>query len=154
MNNLLRFTLPALFLLALPATGQELLTPDPNLPPERVVEIQLQSLQKNDVPDPDTGITQTWAFAHPDNKRVTGPLERFTRMIKGPNYRNMINHREHIVEPVVRTDDYALFAVAIITADDQRMSFQWEVMKVKVGEYAGSWMTTSVSPPLRAWDST
>ena len=154
MNNLLRFTLPALFLLALPATGQELLTPDPNLPPERVVEIQLQSLQKNDVPEPDTGISQTWAFAHPDNKRVTGPLERFTRMIKGPDYRNMIDHQEHIVETVVQTDDYALFAVTIITADDQRMSFKWEVMKVQVGEFAGSWMTISVSPPLRARDST
>ena len=154
MNNLLRFTLPALFLLAMPATGQELLTPDPNLPPERVVEIQLQSLQKNDVPDPDTGIAQTWAFAHPDNKRVTGPLERFTRMIKGPDYRNMIDHQEHIVETVVQTDDYALFAVTIITADDQKMSFKWEVKKVKTGELAGSWMTIAVSPPLRGGDST
>ena len=154
MNNLLRFTLPALFLLAMPATGQELLTPDPNLPPERVVEIQLQSLQKNDVPDPDTGIAQTWAFAHPDNKRVTGPLERFTRMIKGPDYRNMIDHQEHIVETVVQTDDYALFAVTIITADDQKMSFKWEVKKVKTGEFAGSWMTIAVSPPLRGGVST
>lgn len=154
MNNWPRFTLPVLFLLAMPAAGQELLAPDPNLSPESVVEIQLHSLQKNDAPDPDTGIAQTWAFAHPDNKRVTGPLERFTRMIKGLNYRNMIDHQEHIVEPVVQTDDYALFAVAIITADDQRMTFKWEVMKVQVGEFAGSWMTTSVSPPLRAGDST
>ena len=154
MNNLLRFTLPALFLLAMPATGQELLTPDPNLPPERVVEIQLQSLQKNDVPDPDTGITQTWAFAHPDNKRVTGPLERFARMIKSPDYRNMLDHQEHIIKPVVQTDDYALFAVTIITADDQKMSFKWEVKKVKTGELAGSWMTIAVSPPLRGGDST
>ena len=138
----------------MPATAQELLTPDPNLPPKSVVEIQLQSLQNNDVPIPDTGIAQTWAFAHPDNKRVTGPLERFTRMIKGPDYRNMIDHQEHIVETVVQTDDYALFAVTIITADDQRMSFKWEVMKVQVGEFAGSWMTISVSPPLRARDST
>ena len=154
MDIPLRFTLPVLFLLAVPATAQELLTPDPIRQPESVVEIQLQSLQKNDVPVPDTGIAQTWAFAHPDNKRVTGPLERFTRMIKGPDYRNMIDHQEHIVETVVQTDDYALFAVTIITADDQRMSFKWEVMKVQVGEFAGSWMTISVSPPLRARDST
>ena len=154
MDIPLGFTLPVLFLLAVPATAQELLTPDPIRQPESVVEIQLQSLQKNDVPVPDTGIAQTWAFAHPDNKRVTGPLERFTRMIKGPDYRNMIDHQEHIVETVVQTDDYALFAVTIITADDQRMSFKWEVMKVQVGEFAGSWMTISVSPPLRARDST
>ena len=85
MDIPLRFTLPVLFLLAMPATAQELLTPDPIRQPESVVEIQLQSLQKNDVPVPDTGIAQTWAFAHPDNKRVTGPLERFAWMIKSPD---------------------------------------------------------------------
>ena len=154
MNIWLRFTLPVLFLLAMPATAQELLTPDPNLPPKSVVEIQLQSLQNNDVPIPDTGIAQTWAFAHPDNKRVTGPLERFTRMIKGPDYRNMLDHQEHIIKPVVQTDDYALFAVTIITADDQKMSFKWEVKKVKTGEFSGSWMTIAVSPPLRGGGST
>ena len=154
MNIWLRFTLPVLFLLAMPATAQELLTPDPNLPPKSVVEIQLQSLQNNDVPIPDTGIAQTWAFAHPDNKRVTGPLERFARMIKSPDYRNMLDHQEHIIKPVVQTDDYALFAVTIITADDQKMSFKWEVKKVKTGEFSGSWMTIAVSPPLRGGGST
>ena len=154
MDIPLRFTLPVLFLLAVPATAQELLTPDPIRQPESVVEIQLQSLQKNDVPVPDTGIAQTWAFAHTDNKRVTGPLERFAWMIKSPDYRNMLDHQEHIIKPVVQTDDYALFAVTIITADDQKMSFKWEVKKVKTGEFSGSWMTTSVSSPLRAGDST
>ncbi len=154
MNNLLRFTLPVLFLLAMPAAAQELLTPDPNLPPKSVVEIQLQSLQKNDVPIPDTGIAQTWAFAHPDNKRFTGPLERFAWMIKSPDYRTMLYHREHRIETVVQTDDYALFAVSIITDDDQKRSFKWEVKKVKAGKYAGSWMTIAVSPPLRGGDST
>ena len=154
MDIPLRFTLPVLFLLAVPATAQELLTPDPIRQPESVVEIQLQSLQKNDVPVPDTGIAQTWAFAHTDNKRVTGPLERFAWMIKSPDYRNMLYHQEHIIKPVVQTDDYALFAVTIITADDQKMSFKWEVKKVKTGEFSGSWMTIAVSPPLRGGDST
>ena len=154
MDIPLRFTLPVLFLLAVPATAQELLTPDPIRQPESVVEIQLQSLQKNDVPVPDTGIAQTWAFAHTDNKRVTGPLERFAWMIKSPDYRNMLDHQEHIIKPVVQTDDYALFAVTIITADDQKMSFKWEVKKVKTGEFSGSWMTIAVSPPLRGGGST
>jgi hypothetical protein len=42
MDIPLRFTLPVLFLLAVPATAQELLTPDPIRQPESVVEIQLQ----------------------------------------------------------------------------------------------------------------
>ncbi len=149
----LRLTLPVLIFLAVPAAGQDFLAPEPSLPPERVVEIQLQSLQQNDVPAPDAGIAQTWAFAHPDNKRATGPLERFAEMIKGPSYRMLLGHREHTIQPVVRTDEYALFAVTIITAGDRRVSYRWELSKVRSGAFTGSWMTTGVSPPLRAGDA-
>ncbi len=149
----LGLTLPVLLLLAMPAAAQELLAPNPSFAPRRVVEIQIQSLQQNDVPSPDFGIAQTWAFAHPDNKRFTGPLARFAAMIKGPSYRMMLGHREHTIRLVVQTDDYTLFAVSIITAAEQRASFRWEVSKVRSGVLSGSWMTTAVSPPLRAKDA-
>ena len=149
----LRLTLPVLIFLAVPAAGQDVLAPEPSLPPERVVEIQLQSLQRNDVPAPDAGIAQTWAFAHPDNKRVTGPLERFAAMIKGPSFRMLLGHREHTIQTVVQTGSYALFAVTIVTAADRRVSYRWELSKVRSGAFAGSWMTVAVSPPLRAGDA-
>jgi len=142
------------FLFAAPTLSQELVAPNPAIEPKQVVEIQLQSLQRNDDPTPDFGIAQTWAFAHPFNKRVTGPLERFAMMIKSAHYRNMINHKSHKIEPVVATDDRALFAVSIRTIDDQVMSFQWEVHKVSNGVHTGAWMTTTVSPPLRDGDAT
>ena len=146
----LPLTLLVLFLLVLPATAQELLKPDPSIRPERVIEIQLQALQQNDKPLPDFGIAQTWTFAHPSNKRMTGPLERFAAMIKGPNYQMMINHREHTIKSVVLTENYALFDVSITTESKLRASFKWEVSKVKFGTYQGSWMTTAVSPPMQA----
>ena len=145
--------LSILILVALPALARGLLDPDPNLTPERVLEIQLQSLQRNDVPAPDAGIAQTWAFAHPDNKRVTGPLERFAAMIKGPSFRMLLGHREHTIQTVVQTGSYALFAVTIVTAADRRVSYRWELSKVRSGAFAGSWMTVAVSPPLRAGDA-
>ena len=143
----------SLFLVA-PAGAQGLLMPDPVLTPGRVIEIQLRSLQTNDQPTPDAGIAQAWVFAHPDNKRATGPLERFTLMLKGANYRSMLNHRAHAIEPVVETADSALFSVALIAADGERLAFKWELMKVGEGDYAGAWMTTYVSPPLEAGDAT
>ena len=149
----LGITLLALLLVAIPTIARDLLEPDPSLPPERVLEIQLQSLQRNDVPAPDAGIAQTWAFAHPDNKRVTGPLERFAAMIKGPSFRMLLGHREHIIQTVVQTGSYALFAVTIVTAADRRVSYRWELSKVRSGAFAGSWMTVAVSPPLRAGDA-
>ena len=148
-----KLALPILFLLTLPATAQELLKPSPNIRPERVVEIQLKALQQNDNPFPDFGITQTWIFAHPNNKRMTGPLERFAAMIKGPKYQMMIIHREHTIKSIVVTENYALFDVSITTASGLRASFKWEVSKVKDGAYQGSWMTTAVSPPMQAGDA-
>ena len=144
------FTLLALCYLAQPALAQDLRQPDPSIAPEGVVEIQLQSLQRNDVPSPDAGIAQTWAFAHPNNKRVTGPLERFARMLKGPQYRMLLGHREHTIKPLAETDDEAIFAVTIIPAAGDPVSYIWTLSKLRSGALAGSWLTTNVSPPLSA----
>jgi|TARA_B110000037_G_scaffold150602_1_gene169887 hypothetical protein len=131
-----------------PAIALDIISPNPKLQPKNVVEIQLQSLQRNDEPIPDAGIIQTWAFAHPNNRIMTGPIERFMLMIKSQNYKNMLNHRDHKIEPVLQTNDRSQFAVSITTSDDKKMTFKWELMKVQTGEFSGSWMTTSVSAPL------
>tara|TARA_B100001093_G_C26805481_1_gene1005289 strand:+ start:1594 stop:2055 length:462 start_codon:yes stop_codon:yes gene_type:complete len=129
--------------------AQELLAPDPNMSAKRVVEIQLIALQQNDSPSVDAGIVQTWNFAHPDNKRYTGPLARFAAMVKSPYYRDMINHSQHTIKSIVTTNQYALFKVTIISKENVKSSFKWELMKAKTGTLNGAWMTTSVSPPLR-----
>lgn len=149
----LPLTFSIVFLLALPAIAKDFLTPNSSISPKRVIEIQLQALQQNDVPSPNFGITQTWIFAHPDNKRVTGPLERFAAMVKGVNYQLMLNHHQHTIKPVMLTENNALFNVFITTASKHTASFQWQVSKVKSGTYRGSWMTTAVSPPMQAGDA-
>jgi hypothetical protein len=60
----------------------EFIGPNAVLAPEEVVLTQLRALQNNDDPEPDAGIKQTFALAHPDNQRVTGPVERFAMMIR------------------------------------------------------------------------
>lgn len=130
------------------ANSLELISPHPSLKPENVIEIQLQSLQKNNEPSHDAGIIQTWIFAHPSNKLMTGPIERFALMMKNQNYKNILYHRNHEIEPVFKTYNRAQFAVTITTSDGKKMTFKWELQKVKKGEFSGSWMTTSVSPPL------
>ena len=105
------------------------------------------------MPSPDFGILQTWLFAHPENKIVTGPIQRFTAMIKSPNYKTMLNHIKHIIKPVILTEEFALFDVLITTGEKYKASFQWEVSKVNFGPHEGAWMTTSVSPPLKVKDA-
>ena len=121
--------------------------------PAEVVEIQLTALQANDVPQTDAGIAQTWAFAHPDNKRMTGPLPRFTQMIKGPQYRILLNHRSHEIKEVARTDSQAVFAVTVTADNAEVFGYKWTVEKVADGDNAGAWMTVAVSPPVRLGDA-
>ena len=55
----------------------ELLSPNSTISPKEVIKIQLSGLQQNDLEYKDSGIEQTWKFAHPNNKKVTGPLSNF-----------------------------------------------------------------------------
>lgn len=118
--------------------------PDPALSPERVVEIQLEALQHNDKPREDAGIERAWRFAHPDNKSVTGPLERFTAMIKSPAYRMLVDHREHAIRRVAVTDETAWFVVTVFPESGSVVLYLWRLEKV----LSGAWMTIAVSPPV------
>jgi hypothetical protein len=124
------------------------LVPDPALSPAEVIAIQLSALQANDTPGPDAGIAQTFAFAHPDNRRVTGPLPRFAQMIKGPRYELLLNHRSHEIKEVASTDDEAAFAVVVTSRNGEVVGFRWAVARVAEGEHTGAWMTIGVSPPV------
>lgn len=143
----------ALMLVAASAWAAELLLPDPALSPAEVVDIQLSALQANDMPQADAGIAQTWVFAHPDNRRVTGPLPRFAQMIKGPQYQMLLNHRSHEIREVFRTDAEAVFAVIVTSQTGSVVGFRWVVAKVSDGEHAGAWMTTAVSSPIPVGDA-
>jgi hypothetical protein len=60
----------------------ELVKPNNTIEPILVVKIQLKGLMNNDEPNKDSGIKQTWEFAHPNNKKYTGPIEKFTKKEK------------------------------------------------------------------------
>lgn len=139
--------------LAGPLHAQDATTPNPDLSPSDVVELQLDALQSNDNPEPDAGIARTWTFAHPSNKAVTGPLERFTRMIKGPSYRYLLNHRSHTVEVVERGEKSVRLAVTVVSSTGSIVGYRWRVERVESGEYVGSWMTTAVSSPQAIGDA-
>ncbi len=129
------------------AHAAEPLGPDPALSPEEVVRIQLEALQRNDTPTQDTGIRQAWMLAHPNNRRVTGPLPRFERMIKGTPYRPLIGHAAHDIERLGTTEEQVTFKVTIETPEGAVLEYLWAVGRVNNGPAAGAWMTISVSPP-------
>ncbi|MDR9406288.1 MAG: DUF4864 domain-containing protein [Spiribacter sp.] len=121
-----------------------ILQPTPSRQAQEVVSIQLNALKNNDSPTKDAGIAQVWAFAHPQNKNMTGPLPRFTRMIRSPGYAVLLNHRKHEISEVRETPTDAAFAVRVLAQDGNFYGFQWQLKKAAL-EIGPSWMTTRVS---------
>ena len=127
----------------------ELIKPSNNIKPAEVIKIQLIGLQQNDLVYKDSGIEQTWNFAHPNNKKVTGPLSNFKKMIKGDIYQMMINHLSHTVTELSSSDKWAQFEVIILDKNKIYHKFNWQVEKyTKDGDLKDCWLTTMVSNPI------
>ena len=137
-----------IFLFSISISKAELLQPNSTIKPSDVVKIQLLGLQKNNDVFEDSGIEQTWNFAHPNNKKATGPLERFKKMIKGNNYQMMINHLSHTITQVRRGDSWVQFEVILLDKEKIYHKFNWQVEKyTKEGPLKDCWLTTIVSSP-------
>ena len=127
----------------------EVLKPNVNIDPKKVVLIQLNALMKNDSPYKDRGIEQTWEFAHPNNQRMTGPLDRFKRMLKGASYSMLIDHKENTVTEIYKSSTMATYEVVVLDKDKQYFKFKWKVEKNnEVGKLLDCWLTTAVSQPI------
>ena len=126
----------------------ELIKPNYTIKPFQVVKIQLTSLKQNDKPKKDNGIEQTWEFAHPSNRKNTGPSDRFKTMIKGKSYGMLLNHLDHKVVEIKSTDLSALFEVTVLDKDKAYYKFNWTVEKYTAeGPLKGCWLTTMVTAP-------
>ena len=127
----------------------DLIKPRSDIKPAEVIKIQLNGLQKNDDNYKDSGIEQTWNFAHPNNKKNTGPLLNFKMMIKGRSYQMLLNHVSHTITEIGSGDKWAQFEVVILDKEKIYHKFNWQVEKYTVeGPLNGCWLTTMVSNPI------
>ena len=142
------FKFLVIFFITISTSNAELLKPNSNIKPSEVVKIQLLGLQNNNKVFNDSGIEQTWNFAHPMNKQATGPLDRFKEMLKSNNYQMMIDHISHTITQVRRGDDWVQFEVIILDKEKIYHKFNWQVEKfIEDGPLKDCWLTTMVSSP-------
>jgi hypothetical protein len=147
MKNI--FKVLIFLLISISFSNAELLNPNSNIKPKEVVKIQLSGLQQNDLEFKDSGIEQTWNFAHPNNKKVTGPLNNFKMMIKGASYQMMIDHLSHTITEVGSSNKWAQFEVIILDKNKIYHKFNWQVEKYTMdGNLKDCWLTTMVSSPI------
>jgi hypothetical protein len=164
MKKIVKFSLYGLLYLAIifflaimfiVTAKADLIKPNINIEPYQVIKIQLRGLKQNDIPVKDNGIEQTWEFAHPNNQKNTGPLDRFKIMIKGKSYGVLLNHLDHKIIEVKSNDLFALFEVTILDQSKIYYKFNWQVEKyTKEGPLKDCWLTTIVSSPVSLGSST
>ena len=130
-------------------SNADLIKPNITLRPLDVLVIQLNSLQNNDYPYKDAGIEQTWEFAHPNNKIMTGPLKKFKQMIYSKSYEILIRHEKSEITILNETNNKSVYKVYILSKDKKKYYYIWQIEKVlKNGNLENCWMTTSVSSPV------
>ena len=146
---LLTFSVVLVFFCNFSFTKAELLIPNNSILPSEVIKIQLNALMNNDKEFEDSGIEQTWNFAHPNNKKNTGPLSNFKMMIKGNSYQMLLNHLSHNITELGSSDNWAQFEVVILDKEKIYHKFNWQVEKFSMeGPLQGCWLTTVVSNPI------
>ena len=130
-------------------TKADVVKPNNGIEPYQVVKIQLRGLKNNDDPFKNAGIEQTWEFAHPKNKKFTGPLEKFKIMLNGESYKMLLNHLDHSITEVKITDFKAAYEVTVLDQGKNYYKFRWIVEKYDLdGPLKDCWLTTGVSPPV------
>ena len=146
---LLGFSVIIIFFFNNSFSKADLINPDNSILPSEVIKIQLVALMNNDNEFKDSGIEQTWNFAHPNNKKNTGPLPKFKMMIKGDSYEMLLNHLSHTITELGSSNKWAQFEVIILDKDKIYHKFNWQVEKFTLeGPLQDCWLTTMVSNPI------
>ena len=151
MKKITRYFVVLIFftLFSFQESSAELLKPNIKLKPFDVVKIQLVALKNNNKPYKNAGIEQTWEFAHPSNKNFTGPLSRFIKLLNDEGYNILLNHIEHEVVEVYKSEKKFIYEVTILDGEKNFFKYNWQIEKfANDGPLNNCWLTTSVSFPV------
>ncbi len=113
--------------------------------PQEVVAIVVDALQQNPRTENDAGIRTVFAFASPGNRAFTGPLERFTTMIKG-GFSDMLGFRASRFEPMKQEGSRAVQVVWLAQDSGKEVGYAFQLAQQEGGEHDGMWMTEAVVP--------
>ena len=145
----LTFSVVLIFILNISILKAELINPNNSIQPSEVIKIQLVGLMNNNKDFKDSGIEQTWNFAHPNNKKNTGPLSKFKQMIKGNSYQMLLDHISHTITELGSRDNWVQFELVILDKNKIYHKFNWQVEKFTLeGPLQDCWLTTVVTNPV------
>lgn len=116
--------------------------PSPDLEPVQVVEAMLLALKKNT----EQGIAELYRFSSPGNRERTGPLERFSAMIR-EGFPDMLGHKAARAAPPLIDGDRAMVPVELVGSDEQLHRYIFIFSRQTTPDCSGCWLADAVAPP-------
>ena len=116
--------------------------PNPDLSPDQVVAAMLDAMKQ----DTDEGIAQLFEFASPKNKQQTGPLDRFTAMMR-EHFPDMLGHDRSRVAPPLIDQNRAMIPIQLQSKEGIVSEYVVLLSRQEEGPCTGCWMTDAVFPP-------
>lgn len=125
-------------------TNPDNLIPDPKYSPADVVNFQMSALKNNDTPYKNAGIELSFRFASPENKKSTGPIERFRLLFDNEDYAPMVNHSSLEIGPINYSQDSASVPLFILSKEGKKVLYLFRLDKQTKNPYKNCWMTSGV----------
>ncbi len=122
--------------------------PSAELAPDEVVRLQLAGLSDQRVDG--VGILQCYAFASPANRAVTGPLDRFGKMVRQGAFQCMAQPHAMLIGRPQQTDRIARVLVTLVDSQDRIQAFTFVLGQQRDAPFKDCWMTEAVLPSLPA----
>lgn len=122
--------------------GIQILLPAPELSPREVVGTQVEALRG--CLESEADLWQCYVFASPANRSVTGPIDRFARMLVAPTYQPLVEAETTIVGSQEVRGDVATVLVTVTDANKRVASYRFYLSRQTTGRIEGCWMTDGV----------
>ena len=98
---------------------------------------------------PQISLDIIWNYAHPDNKKITGPKENFRNMLLSEPYNSILDLKEYSFTKTVETKDTEHYEIKILANNNSYFEVTWVFQLDKCPENPTNdcWLTIAVTAP-------
>ena len=96
--------------------------------------------------DPVKAVDIIWDYAHEDNKEITGPKERFAKMLSSEPYDSIIDLKDYSYETIFESEENIHYEIKVLAQNNNYFVITWVFQKTLCDEKP-CWRTIGVSQP-------
>jgi hypothetical protein len=114
-----------------------------------VVLTEILESYKNFSESPQKAIDTIWDNAHPSNREITGPKDRFERMLLSEPYSSILDLKEYSFIKTIETEDSQHYEIKILAKNNSYFEVTWVFqLDLCLSDSENKcWLTVAVTAP-------